>query len=685
MPVLAWGLAAGIGQAADVGTLSSTAAADLKTLTGDATRVVWCQDIGKGTDTMAEGSELCLMGLDTEDGRGERVILATPANYAKPTFTPKGDRIVYSNRRESKMYVVNWDGAGQHTLGDGFALDTWLDPATGIEWVYYGVDPVEHRGTSFKTIRRRQIDHPEIMEPIWSRTIVSQDFEVSADGWRSASAFPWPDCGLAELPNESWKAFGKGCWPALAPDNSYRLWIFDGAHRNLTLIDTDTGERWSVPINTAPGTAGYEVYHPRWSNHPRFMSMSGPYKIGEGQNRLGGGGPEVEIYVGRFSPDFKTIESWCRVTRNQRPDFYPDVWVASGSKVCAESVHRRLAHPATDSTAWPADTAGLVFLWENRSKNNEIQDGAATRVCRVEPRGAARYGRFFEMDLRAGGAFVAESGAAELLAACASRRQLTVSLVVTPAKTNRSGLANIIAFASQPSSWNFIVGQDSGQLTFRLRTERGADPNDEATFKLCALTNGIPHQVIVVYSGGALTGYLNGSPVFFTNGVLAGRWSPQPLVFGQDGAGNGQWRGNLEGAALYARALSPDEVKQDAARYASRLRNRTPAKQLVVEARLAESAAIPTPAAISPYRRALALNRYDVEKVLQGTCAEKQLLAAHWAILDAKVLDNARREKSRVYRMTLEAFDDHPELEGERLLMESDEFLLPRYYIVSEQ
>lgn len=45
------------------------------------------------------------------------------------------------------------------------------------------------------------------------------------------------------------------------------------------------------------------MYHPRWNNHVRFMTMTGPYINGEGGNKIGGGGKKVEIYLGRFSVD----------------------------------------------------------------------------------------------------------------------------------------------------------------------------------------------------------------------------------------------------------------------------------------------------------------------------------------------------------------------------------------------
>ena len=291
------------------------------------TRVAWVQDMGEGKDPFAKGGNLRLMGLDTGDGQGERVILGTVGNYAKPLITPRGDRVVYTDRLRKKVYVVNWNGSGLRELFGGFGLAVWRNPKDGREWVYYGLEETkeEHCPAVYRTL----LDSPGAGELVWNRTLVSVDsFQVSADGRMAGGNFPWPVGGIAELPNGSFKKLGSGCWTALTADNSYTLWIFDSAHRNL-FIDYVSGEhgRW-ININGAPGINGYEVYHPRWSNHPRVMAMTGPYKVGTGVSRITGGGKEVEIYIGRFNANYTAIESWSRVTHNDRGDFFPDVWLS---------------------------------------------------------------------------------------------------------------------------------------------------------------------------------------------------------------------------------------------------------------------------------------------------------------------------------------------------------------------
>ncbi len=307
--------------------------ADLRALTGARTRVVWCQAADKySTDVDALGVRLKLMGLDTDDIQGIREIRPEAGNYHKPLITPKGDRIVFTDYPKHKVMVVNWDGSGLREVAEGLATDVWMDPLKQMEWVYVITGPVNtNEDFAGKPLERFQLDDPKVREMVWDQTAVCPDnFQVSADGRSAAGLFPWPNAGLAQLPNASWKKYATGCWSSMSPDNSDLFWVFDGAHRNVTLYDPVNGGHWRVPINQAPGVGRFEVYHPRWSNHALFLGLTGPYTIGEGGERVAGGGRDVEIHVGRFSPDLRKVEAWCRVTDNKKPDFYPDVWVEGG-------------------------------------------------------------------------------------------------------------------------------------------------------------------------------------------------------------------------------------------------------------------------------------------------------------------------------------------------------------------
>jgi hypothetical protein len=148
------------------------------------------------------------------------------------------------------------------------------DPADGSEWVYIGSDMTAKRGSdcharaSRPSVRAREV---------WNGDApVVDTFQVSPDGKIAGGLFPWPAAGVADLESGTWRQLGDGCWTALNDVGTPLFWYFDGAHRNLLMVDVNRERRWTVPINIAPGFNNPEVYHPRWSRHPRFMTMSGP-------------------------------------------------------------------------------------------------------------------------------------------------------------------------------------------------------------------------------------------------------------------------------------------------------------------------------------------------------------------------------------------------------------------------
>jgi len=438
---------------------------EVRTLTGAHTRVVWVQ--GDGTDPDAVGDQLILMGFDSEDGKGERVILSDRRSRTTPRLTPRGNRIVFSSRIEPgppEIFVVNWDGTGLRKLADGFALALWENPADGSEWVYAGGD---NKQSDFATVMRFPLDAPATRELVWNTTMVNMEgFGVSSDGRRLGGLFTWPSAGVADVASKTWKKLGEGCFTSLTDARGPLFWYFDGAHRNLTMVDVDTGTRWMVNISNAPGFEGAEVMHPRWTNHPRFLTLTGPYNLG-GPNQARRGGNQTEVYVGRFSADFSRVEAWARVTENSWGDMHPDVWID-----VARSPH-------------PRRPAGAI------------------------------------------------------------------------------GPANVAV--------NAAAGAAAGQ-------------------------------------------------------AKAGR--------------------------------------------------------LVVNVRLTRLGAIPTPKAILPYRNALVVNEYEILDVVQGAHAQREIHIAQWAIRSGRELPGARKIASAAFTLTVERYDAHPELEGERLISGSAASSLPLYYDV---
>jgi hypothetical protein len=129
----------------------------------------------------------------------------------------------------------------------------------------------------------------------------------------------------------------------MAQDDSRRMWVFDLDHRHVKIYDSSGTLMNRVDISNGHGVDGWEIYHPRWSTDPRFVTTSGPYSanrshpcapgewkkyIPEGMGNLTKfGGYNVEIHMGRFNADFTAIESWLKITDNGKADFFADSWI----------------------------------------------------------------------------------------------------------------------------------------------------------------------------------------------------------------------------------------------------------------------------------------------------------------------------------------------------------------------
>ncbi|MXY26098.1 MAG: hypothetical protein F4Y45_16470 [Acidobacteria bacterium] len=322
-------------------------------------RVAWTRDVGDGTDFVSLGDRLRLMTYDSLDGIGERSLLPETASFAKPLIAPSGDSVVFTMRRQGVVYAINWDGSGLRRVAEGFGLDVWSDPTDGVEWAYVGVDERPTDPPSYPAIRRYRLDDPSVSETVWDAQPVSGDsFQLSADGRTAAALLPWPSAGVIDFAAGTWRELGEGCWTAFSPGRTPLCWFFDGAHRNVTVVNLDGEERWTIPMNDDPRFGGYEVYHPRWTNDPRAIVLTGPYSVGTRVNKIRAGGRQVEVHVGILNESMTAVESWRQVTENDAADFYPDAWIAPGGLPAP----RGGAAPATVADRAPDGAAASVVV-----------------------------------------------------------------------------------------------------------------------------------------------------------------------------------------------------------------------------------------------------------------------------------------------------------------------------------
>jgi hypothetical protein len=161
-------------------------------------------------------------------------------------------------------------------------------PTTGVDWVYFIDDVVgsESFTLSGNTLARFPARRAGPARDVWNRASMAVDnLQVSRDGTKFIGLFPGREAALVDVPSGRWHKLETGCWPSLAPDDSYLAWVFDGPHRQRADVAVDSGREWKVNLSE-PEVWGAETFHPRWSNHPRVLAFTGP--LPSGRKRTGG-------------------------------------------------------------------------------------------------------------------------------------------------------------------------------------------------------------------------------------------------------------------------------------------------------------------------------------------------------------------------------------------------------------
>lgn len=140
----------------------------------------------------------------------------------------------------------------------------------------------------------------------------------------------------------------------------------------------------------------------------------------------------------------------------------------------------------------------------------------------------------------------------------------------------------------------------------------------------------------------------------------------------------GDWKTGLSLELGARRAADLD----DAARAAAN----APIPRLRVRATLKAASTVPTPDDILPYTENLTVFVYQVDEVLFGACDWPTLHVAHWGVQDGKAVAETRQMKvGDVRELTLERFEEHPELEGVNISDNAvTDFSVPVLYAVPE-
>lgn len=159
-----------------------------------------------------------------------------------------------------------------------------------------------------------------------------------------------------------------------------------------------------------------------------------------------------------------------------------------------------------------------------------------------------------------------EGPAADLARACMASNELSIEAWVRPAALDQTGPARVVTLSRDSAERNFTLGQDRDRWIVRVRTtSTGANGTPDFQVPMGSLTTDLTHVLFTRASDGTARIYLNGALV--AEGQIAGdlsNWSEE-FRFGlaNELTRDRAWRGELHLVAVYARALSADEVARN--------------------------------------------------------------------------------------------------------------------------
>jgi len=356
-----------------------------------------------------------------------------------------------------------------------------------------------------------------------------------------------------------------------------------------------------------------------------------------------------------------------------------DTLLLKGISDCLEPPHPVKEKVAVARPAWPVNRANLVFQWCT-AKRPTFQfnpaGGAFDRVYLSTSR-IARLNRDGAMTFHGGGFSVADAGNG-IVAECSKANQFSVEVLITPSGVQQAPTTEprfILGCdgEGEADKTNFALAQEGLKLVLLARTMPDGKNGAVQRVPLCTLEEQKPNHVVVAYRPGRLACYLNGKPVKQTSelqGALDWRSAngETGLYFASRRGAPNPWLGELEGIAVFARALDAADAAADHAIYARMLATRkAPPPRIELEAILAKTSQIPKPSDIAPYRDALVVNEFIVTKVIGGQYKQGKVRVAQWGMIDTQPTGIAQANPGDAFTLVLEPMKDHPELESEAI------------------
>ena len=265
------------------------------------------------------------------------IVLPFKKDPSAPLLTSDGRYVLASVCAKAEREVMMYDTKKKtiKTLCTGLSnnlLAVWTDPKTKKIWVYVnGTGDHDEPWNEAKggPVYRFPADKPEARELVWDRTSSHLYLTIAGDGTRACFEPSWGNIGQLKLAftadgkvdqdKSEYKPFGGGCFPSMAPDNSYRLFRLEGDHRGVTLCDADNANQRRISTDGMLNGGGGQTWLTRWSTHPRYMTCMAPDS------------DHAMIWLGKFDENFTKIEKWVRVSETNAPKCWQSqAWVEPG-------------------------------------------------------------------------------------------------------------------------------------------------------------------------------------------------------------------------------------------------------------------------------------------------------------------------------------------------------------------
>jgi hypothetical protein len=153
--------------------------------------------------------------------------------------------------------------------------------------------------------------------------------------------------------------------------------------------------------------------------------------------------------------------------------------------------------------------------------------------------------------------------ATKVINACKTSNEVTMEAWVAPDNTTQTGPAAIATIAQNTTKRDVTLGQSGTAYNGQLKTSTTGNDGTQTSTGAVA-TTGLTHVVYTRSSAGAVRIYVNGTQVATATltGNLSG-WTNYNLALGGEPNGARYWVGDMHLVAIYSRALTAAEARQN--------------------------------------------------------------------------------------------------------------------------